>query len=250
MASFSRLILYDKAGTGLSDPIPHVPTLEERCADLLAVLDAAGSERAILMGISEGGPASIVLAATRPDRVSSLVLAGSFATIKISVYSPEVREAYKETFAKLNWSLENWGHPDALEPFAPSLGPAQKRFYATFARAAASPRMARALIESLIEIDVRDVLPTIGVPTLVLHVEDDKVAPLEAGKMLADGIPDARLAVFPGVDHAFWLGDFDPMVDEVERFVTGNVRTAAPDRVLATVLFTDIVGSTERAAQL
>lgn len=251
VASFCRLILYDKPGTGLSDPIDHLPTLEERAADVESVLDAAGSQRAVILGFSEGGPTAIYLAASRPERVVSLIISGSFPTIAIEAYSPPVQERLRASFAELDRSLADWGAPGGLRLFAPSVtGEAQRRFYATFARAAASPRMARALIHALRNMDVRDILATVAVPTLVLHVEGDLVAPLEAGRMIAEGIPGARLAVVPGRDHAFWLGDFEPMVDEMERFVTGSVRAAEPDRVLATVLFTDIVSSTEAAARL
>jgi len=251
LTSFARVILYDKPGTGLSDPIPHIPTLEERAADIEAVLDAAGSERAVLFGLSEGGPASIRLAATRPERIASLILCGTFATIDFAAYRPADIVGYAETIAELVRSIDNWGQGDSLAIFAPSLtSEAQKRFYATFARAAASPRMARALIDAVRNIDVREILPAVAVPTLVLHVEGDRVAPLAAGRMLAEGIPGARMVTLPGVDHAFWFGDFDPIVDEMERFVTGSVHRSALDRVLATVLFTDIVGSTGRAAEL
>ena len=248
LSSFSRLIMYDKPGTGLSDPIAHLPTLEERAADLEAVLDAAGSEHAVLLGFSEGGPCAIYLAAARPERVTSLILCGSFATISADAFSTETVARYELITTKLEWGLDNWGHPDALEIFAPSISEIQKRFYATFARAAASPRMARALIDALANVDVREILGAITVPTLVLHLDDDQVAPVEAAQQLAAGIPDARLVLKPGRNHAFWLGDWEPLVDEMERFITGSVRVAEPDRVLATVVFTDIVGSTERAA--
>jgi pimeloyl-ACP methyl ester carboxylesterase len=130
--------------------------------------------------------------------------------------------------------------------FVLSAGELEQRTYGIFMRAAASPRMAEALTETAEQIDVRDVLPSVHMPTLVLHVDDDRAMPVEAGKLLADGIPGARFASHPGVDHAVWIGDFDAIVDEIERFVTGAVHHANPDRVLATVLFTDIVASTTR----
>jgi len=244
LASFTRLIMYDKPGTGLSDPIPHLPTLEERGADITAVLDAAGSERAVLLGQSEGGPCSVLLAATRPERIASLVLYGTFRTLLLTdaaAYPPEM--------------VEHWGDGARVSKlFAPSLSELQQRFLGTFARAAASPRMARALIDTALRIDVRDVLASVHVPTLVLHAEGDRLFPVEAGRLLADGIPGARFVTFPSIDHAFWFGDFDAteeaIVDEIERFVTGAVQHAEPNRVLASVLFTDIVASTRRAAEL
>ena len=254
LASFTRLIIYDKPGTGLSDPIPHLPTLEERGADIEAVLDAAGSERAVLFGISEGGPSSVVLAATRPERITSLILYGTFAVfpgLAPEAYSPEVVQRDEAKIYELRETLEHWGDSARLSNiFAPSAGELEQRTYGIFARAAASPRMARALIETAEQIDVRDVLPSVHVPTLVLHVDGDRSMPVEAGQLLADGIPGAHFVSYPGIDHAVWIGDFDAIVDEIERFVTGAVHHAATDRVLATVLFTDIVGSTRRAAQL
>jgi pimeloyl-ACP methyl ester carboxylesterase/class 3 adenylate cyclase len=255
LASFTRLIIYDKPGTGLSDPIPHLPTLEERGADIEAVLDAVGSERAVLFGISEGGPSSVVLAATRPERITSLILYGTFAVfpgLALEAYSPEVVQRHNAMLHDdLRETLSHWGDGARLSNiFAPSAGELEQRTYGIFARAAASPRMAQALVETAELIDVRDVLPSVHMPTLVLHVDGDRSMPVEAGQLLADGIPGARFASYPGIDHAVWIGDFDAIVNEIERFVTGAVHHANRDRVLATVLFTDIVASTMRAAEL
>jgi class 3 adenylate cyclase/pimeloyl-ACP methyl ester carboxylesterase len=254
LASFTRLIIYDKPGTGLSDPIPHLPTLEERGADIEAVLDAVGSERAVLFGISESGPSSVVLAATRPERIASLILYGTFAvfpSLAPEAYSPEVVQRHKATLHEMWETLKHWGDGARLAKiFVPSANELERRTYAVFMRAAASPRMAQALVETAELIDVRDVLPSVHMPTLVLHVDGDRAMPVEAGKLLADGIPGARFASYPGINHAVWIGDFDAIVDEIERFVTGAVHHANPDRVLATVLFTDIVASTTRAAEL
>ena len=254
LASFSRLIMYDKPGTGLSDPIPHLPTLEERAADIEAVLDAAGSERAVIFGLSEGGPASILLAATRPERIVSLILCGTFAVMPENApedYAPGTVESAVAVHRELGESLQTWGEGSSLGVFAPSMkGDLYKRFYATFARAAASPRMARALIDAVSAIDVRDVLPAVRVPTLVLHMKGDRPVPVECGRLLADRIPDARIIEYEGIDHAFWVSNPDLMSDDIEQFVTGTVHRAEPDRVLATVLFTDIVGSTEVAARM
>lgn len=256
LASFARLILYDKPGTGLSDPILHLPTLEERGAEIEAVLDAAGSERAVLFGISEGGPASVVLAATRPERISSLILYGTFAvwpTAAPDAYQPEVVERTEEGVRELIAMAAHWGDDAPLRRFAPSAGELQQRFYGTFARAAASPRMVRALVETwIMQLDVRDVLASVHVPTLIMHLDGDLVVPVEAAELLAAGIEGARLCRYPGVDHAFWFARdaYEAIAEEVERFVTGAVRHAEPDRALASVLFTDIVGSTSRAAEL
>jgi class 3 adenylate cyclase/pimeloyl-ACP methyl ester carboxylesterase len=258
LASFTRLIMYDKPGTGLSDPIPHLPTLEERGADITAVLDAAGSERAVLFGQSEGGPCSVLLAATRPQRIASLVLYGTFRTLLLSdaaAYAPEMVEHREERLEEAQEMVDHWGDGARVSKlFAPSLSELQQRFLGTFARAAASPRMARALIDAALQIDVRDVLASVHVPTLVLHVEGDRAFPVEVGQLLADGIPGARFVTFPGIDHAFWFGDSDAIeegiVDEIERFVTGAVQHTEPNRVLTSVLFTDIVASTTRAAEL
>src|SRR5438132_1226104 len=245
--------MYDKPGTGLSDPISQLPTLEERNADIEAVLDAVGSTQAVLFGISEGGPTSVVRAATRPERITSLILYGTFATMPQrapEAYSPEVVRRSEAAVRELQDAFEHWGDGDAMKVFAPSVGERQQRFFAMFARAAASPSMARALIQTALQIDVRDVLSLVQVPALVLHVDGDRAIPVEAAQLMADGIPGARFVRFPGIDHIFWVGDFEPVADEIERFVTGSVHRAAPDRVLTSVLFTDIVASTERAAEL
>jgi pimeloyl-ACP methyl ester carboxylesterase/class 3 adenylate cyclase len=253
LASFARLIMYDKPGTGLSDPVSHLPTLEERCADIEAVLDAAGSKHAVLFGISEGGPTSVVLAATRPERIISLILYGTFAAMPERApesFSKEVAERTEAHHGELHEAIEHWGDGDALKVFAPSMGEVQQRFFAMFARAAASPSMARALIETVLKIDVREVLPSVQVPALVLHVDGDRAVPVEAAQVMAEGIPGARFVTFPGIDHIFWINDFEPFADEMERFVTGSVHRTDRDRVLASVLFTDVVASTERAAEL
>jgi class 3 adenylate cyclase/pimeloyl-ACP methyl ester carboxylesterase len=253
LASFARVMIYDKPGTGLSDPIPQLPTLEERVADIEAVLNAAGSEQAVLFGISEGGPTSVLLAAMRPRRITSLILYGTFATHPLATpdaFSAETLERTESVRNGLSEILENWGDAAMTAMFAPSvtMNESQKRGWEMFLRASASPRMVRALIEVVEEIDIRDVLASVRVPTLVLHVDGDRVVPVEAGEQLAEGIAGARFVRFAGIDHNFWL--VDGFVDEIERFVTGAVQHTEPDRVLASILFTDIVGSTTRAAEL
>ncbi|MGA9876548.1 MAG: adenylate/guanylate cyclase domain-containing protein [Solirubrobacteraceae bacterium] len=258
LASFARLIVYDKPGTGLSDPIAHLPTIEERSADIEAVLDAAGSERAVLFGISEGGPSVLLLAATQPQRIVSLVLCGAFANLSDilaapATYSPALAERAARHRRAIEDVIDHWGDGTRLAGmFAPSLGEVQQRFYGMFARAAASPRMARALVDTALQLDVRDILSSVRVPTLVLHVEDDRVIPVEAGELLAAAVPDARFVGLPGSDHAFYIGANREVIllDEIERFVTGVVGQTRTGRVLATVLFTDIVDSTRQAAEL
>ncbi len=234
LASFARLIIYDKAGTGLSDPIPQLPMLEERVADIEAVLDAAGSERAVLFGISEGGPTSVLMAAMRPQRIASLILYGTFACtpwVAPEDFSAEEFERAELIRDQLREGLKHWGDGiTALELVAPSMTPteSQKRAFGMFMRASASPRMARALIETAEQIDVRDVLPSVRVPTLVLHADGDRLIPVEAGRRMADGITGARFVRFSSIDHNFWL--VDGLVDEIERFVTGAVQHAEPNR--------------------
>jgi class 3 adenylate cyclase len=245
LASFARLILYDKPGTGLSDPIPHLPPLEERAGDMEVVLDAVGSEQASIFALSEGGPAAMLFAATRPARVRSLLLCGTFASAQ------DFPADTTEQFARLTAMFDNWGEGRALDVFAPSVtSDTRRRFYGTFERAAASPRMARALIDAVAQIDVGDALAAITVPTLVLHVTGDTAVPVAVGRSLADRIPEAKFVEIEGIDHAFWLSDPDTPAEIAERFFTGTVHQAEPDRALATVLFTDIVASTERAAEL
>jgi pimeloyl-ACP methyl ester carboxylesterase len=253
LARFSRLILFDKRGTGLSDRVPRseLPSLEERMDDVLAVLEAAGSERAAVMGHSEGGNLAVLYAATHPERVAALVTSGIFAKRRWSpdypwAETPEQRERY---IADLE---TRWGSDSDIERIAPSAArdPAFAKRLATYFRQSASPGDAAALLRMNTEIDIRAVLPTISVPTLVLHRTGDLDADIEEGRWIASQIPGAKLVELPGDDHLPWVGDQDSVLDEVERFLTGRLAPAEPDRVLATILVTDIVGSTERAAEL
>lgn len=253
LATFARVILYDKPGTGLSDPIMHLPTLEERRDDIRTLLDAAGSERAALFGYSEGGPSCVLFAATDPERVESLVLYGAIACgspTDDELENPEEVAAQRRFEAAQVDLAANWGTGKGIDYFAPSVADRlQRSAYATFERAAASPALARSVIEAWTQIDVRGVLSSVSAPTLVLHHRDD-VVPVFNARILAEGIPGAELKVLPGRDHMFWVSDLEATVREVEGFLTGSAGSASPERSLATVLFTDIVASTERAAEL
>jgi len=254
LGSFSRLIMFDKRGSGLSDPVSEVPTLEQRIDDVRAVMDAAGSERAALLGISEGGPMSVLFAATHPERASALVLYGAMARTTEAPDYPwgSPADALLESAAEFiapYWGREAKG---TVELFAPSLAddPAVVEFTARMERSAASPAMVQRIFEMFLDIDVRAILPTIHVPALVLHRHGDRVVNWRAGKDLAERIPGARYVELEGIDHLPWAGDAEAVVGEIEEFLTGARSAPEPDRVLATVMFTDIVGSTERAAEL
>jgi class 3 adenylate cyclase len=242
LAAFSRLILFDKRGTGLSDRTGGLPTLEERMDDVRAVMDAVGSRQAALFGASEGGAMSMMFAATYPDRTRAMVLYGAFAHFLSWITPPDQLEAFLERLEK------NWGTGETLAVFAPNLlsDDAYKRRYARFERLSASPSSATALIRMNSEIDVRPILPSIRVPTLIVHREADANVNVEAGRYLAHQIPNAKYVELPGNDHLLWVGNTERVMDEVEKFLTGSRHTPDPDRVLATVLFTDIVGSTKR----
>jgi pimeloyl-ACP methyl ester carboxylesterase len=254
LSSFSRLILFDKRGTGLSDPVVEAPTLEQRVDDIRAVMDAAGSERAALFGISEGGPTGVLVAATHPERITALVLHGAMARTTEAPDYPWASPADALREAAAEFIAPYWGQDATgmIELFAPSLvGDAEVREYLErLERSAASPAMTQQIFEMFLDIDVRPILPTIRVPTLILHRRGDRVVNWRAGEHLAGQIPDARYVELPGVDHLPWAGDQEPVLGEVEEFLTGARSVAEPDRVLATVMFTDIVGSTERASEL
>jgi class 3 adenylate cyclase/pimeloyl-ACP methyl ester carboxylesterase len=252
LASFARVILYDKLGTGLSDPVAGVPTLESRADDLRAVLDAAGSDRSALFGFSEGGAISVLFAATYPERVRALVLYGAFAAGSVDDDGSPARAKWIEHVTGLRASIDHWGEGRTVDWAAPSVSRSAlyRRAVGALERAGMSPRMALLSWQAGIsQVDVRDILGSVRVPTLVLHRRDE-VVPLEYGRELAAEIPGARLVELDGVDHWPGVGDIKSITGEVEEFLTGQRHEHAVDRVLATVLFTDIVDSTRRATQL
>jgi class 3 adenylate cyclase len=253
LASFSRLILFDKRGTGLSDPVPNdgLPTLEERMDDVRAVMDAVGSERAALLGHSEGGNMCVLFSATHPERTTALLLVGSYAKrIRSEDYpwAPTVEERARE----IEETEATWGSPEAFRALAPSKenDPDFQRWIGRYLRQSASPKAAAALLRMNTQIDVRNVLPTIGVPTLLLYRTHDADVHVDEGRYIAERIPGSTFVELPGADHLMWTGDADALLDEVEGFLTGVRRGPDPDRVLATVLFTDVVGSTETATRV
>ncbi len=251
LASFSRLILFDRRGTGMSDRVPdhELPTLEQRMDDIRTVMDAVGSERAAIFGVSEGGNMSVLFAATHPGRTLALVTFGIFAKRIWSpdypwAPTPEQRQKDFESVAR------EWAGDADVSHYAPSADAALRTQIAAFFRRSASPGAALALLRMNTQIDVRHVLPAVRVPTLVLHRTGDLDANVGEGRWIAARIPGARFVELPGADHLPWIGDSDAVVGEVEEFLTGVRHEPELDRVLATVLFTDIVGSTEQAAAL
>ena len=243
LGAFSRLIRFDKRGTGLSDRGVGIPHLDERIDDIRAVLDAAGSRKAYLLGISEGGPMSILFAATYPDRVAGLILFGTYArTVGASAPQDDLEAAEREI-------RQDWGTGKGLRNFSPAAArdPAAVQAFAKFERLSASPSDVINLLRMNREIDVRAILPTIRVPTVVIHRQDDVRVRSWAGRELAENIPGARYLELPGEDHAPWSSDVDRIVDEIRQFMGASPTAVEIDRVLSTVLFTDIVDSTKQA---
>jgi class 3 adenylate cyclase len=251
VAGFSRLILMDPRGLGLSDRITNVPTLDERVADVLAVLDAAGSERAALFANADTGPPCIATAVQHPDRVSRLVLCGTWARSSWS-------DDYPFGWSEEDWSRferfvrEDWGKPESPhEDASPGVhDEAFRSWYATLTRQGASPRAVLLLAEMSRTVDVRPLLPRVAVPTLVMHRIGDRVVDVENGRYLAERIPGARWVELPGEDFVLWAGDLDAIADEMEEFLTGRRIGPEATRIVATVMFTDVVASTARAGAL
>jgi class 3 adenylate cyclase len=250
LASFSRLILFDKRGTGMSDPVPDVPLLEDRMDDLRAVMDAVGSERAALFGISEGGPMCLLFTTTYPDRVSHLILSGSSARMTWAPDYPIGKSA--EWLADFEEIVAHWGEGRSIEYFLPDLAEdeAARAAFGRFERMGTSPSMARRLVAAVAETDARELLSVIGVPTLIHHKQHERAVPVEMGRYMADRIEGAQFYVQPGTSHLPWVGGGRDLADRVEEFVTGERAVREPDRILSTVVFTDIVDSTRLAADL
>jgi pimeloyl-ACP methyl ester carboxylesterase len=251
LASFSRLILFDKRGTGLSDRVADLPGLEERMDDVRAVMDAAGSERAALFGYSEGGPMCTLFAATYPQRTSALIMAGSYARrLSAPDYPWGMNDEQLRAFCE---AVErDWGGNVAMDVRAPTMVHDERfrQWWERYLRMSASPAAAAALTRMNAQIDIRDLLPVIRTPTLILHSVNDRTVDVGGSRYMAERIPGAKLVELRGADHLPWLSDGDAILGEIEEFVTGARRAQEPDRVLATVLFTDIVGATEKAAGL
>jgi class 3 adenylate cyclase len=268
LATFCRVLVFDKAGVGLSDPIPKVRLLEERVAEIEAVMDAAGFGKAALLGMSEGGPQAIMFAAERPERTRALILYGSFAFVPSGAswddldgdpadlrarYLPEFGEKYTlstEQIVRLQEMTRGarsaWGSGETVKRWFPSVR--SMRQLGMVERMAASPGMLRVTLESSLRIDVRPILPTLTAPTLVVHARED-LMPVQCGRYLADHIPGARYLEVDGAEHAPWFTEPDRILTEIEEFLTGS-HAAPPQshRALRTVLFTDIVASTQHAA--
>jgi pimeloyl-ACP methyl ester carboxylesterase/DNA-binding winged helix-turn-helix (wHTH) protein len=246
LASFSRLILFDKRGTGLSDrvPIHELPTLEQRMDDVRTVMEAVGSEKAALVGVSEGGPMCSLFAATYPEKTLALVMIGTYAKRICDDEYPwaPTTEQRQHFFEEMR---EQWGGPVGVEERAPSVAndPKFRDWWATYLRMGASPGAAVALTQMNAEIDVRRVLPTIRVPSLVIHRTGDLLLKIDEGRFVADCIPGSKFVELPGDDHLPFVGDQDAILDEVEEFLTGVRHSLEPDTVLATVLFTRIVSA-------
>jgi pimeloyl-ACP methyl ester carboxylesterase len=251
LARFSRLILFDKRGTGLSDRVEDLPSLETRMDDVRAVMDAVGAERAALFGYSEGGPMCALFAATYPERTSALVMHGSYARrMRAPDYPIGLNPADVER--SVETVRREWGGPWGLELRAPSRAgdPRFRDWWARFLRLSASPSAAERLIRMNCAIDVRHVLPSVRVPTLILHPAGDRTVEPAHGRYLAERIPGARHVELPGIDHLPFCDNADGVLGEIEGLLARAAEPAEPERVLATVMFADIVGSTERAAAL
>ncbi len=253
LSSFARVICLDQRGTGSSDPVSlsELPTLEVWADDVIAVMEAVGSERAALLGSGGGGGVSMLFAATFPERVRALVLVNSTARY---TRAPDYPVGTSPEFeARIEKELEfGWGRGVLLETVGPSVAhdAGFRTWWGRYQRLGSTPGVVRATRHMLQQLDVRDVLPSIRVPTLIVHRSDNRLVDVRHGRYLAERIPGARYVELPGDDYLWFVGDADAILDEVEEFLTGSRRSPGSDRVLATVLFTDVVGSTERAASL
>jgi class 3 adenylate cyclase len=252
LAAFARVITFDRRGSGLSDPVAEAPTLEQRMDDVRAVMDAATSERAALVGMSEGVPMSILFAATYPRRVQALVCSGGMARSTYADDYPWAVPAEALVESGFELILPSWGDGSLIEVVAPSQAdnPESRAFFGRMQRATASPGMMTALAQMFLDLDVRDIVPSVHTPALVLHRVRDRLVNVGNGRWLAKHMPNARLVELEGDDHVPWYEGSDEWLGEVQEFLTGARAAPEPDRVLATVLFTDIVASTRTAAEL
>jgi class 3 adenylate cyclase len=251
LAEFTRLVLFDKRGYGMSDRVPGATTLEERMDDIRAIMDAVGSERAAIIGESEGGPLALLFAAAHPERTAALILQGAEVRERTDDEWPWGEATEEEHEASMASLAERWGQGTGIWAVAPSVSGAEwaRSWRARVQLNAATPRAAEAFMRMAFDIDVRDVVPTVNVPTLVVHATGDRVCHVENGRFLARNIPGARLVELPTEDHVPWF-DPEPTIAEIREFLTGKREAASPNRVLVTVLFTDMVTSTELAASL
>jgi class 3 adenylate cyclase len=251
LASFSRVIMFDKRGTGMSDRTERLPDIDRRMLDIEAVMQAAHSERAALFAVSEGGPMAILFAAAHPERARALVLVATYARITESSDYP-IGMPTEQLYESVQYLEPEWGTGVGLGGWAPSVAhdSGARESFARLQRLAASPGAAMALMSSYMDIDVRPALPLVHTPTLVVHRSGDRMVPVAHGRYLAEHIDDARLVELAGTDHFWWTEDTGPILDEVEEFLTGARSVPQADRVLASVLFTDIVESTRRAVEV
>lgn len=252
LTEFARVIRFDKRGMGMSDRVPGATTLETRMDDIRAVMDAAGSKQAAIIGESEGGPLAMLFAAAHPERAQALILQGAEVRERVSEDWPW-GESTQESFDAYIASVpEHWGEGRSFGVLLPSIGDVAwgREALGRIQRNAVTPNGWAAFARMAFDIDVRDVAPTIGVPTLIFHAVGDKVCNVENARFLARTIPGAKYVERPGADHVPWAEDLDPFVSEVREFMTGERAGPPPERVLATVLFTDVVGSTDRATEM
>ena len=248
---FARLITFDRRGSGLSDPLSGAPTLEDQMDDVLAVMDAAGSERAAIVGTLEGGPMASLFAATFPERTTALIL---YATFARATWAPGYEWAWSAELRQqhMDEAVERWGEGLVASSVAPSQAndPAFMEWAGRLERLAASPTTIRRIFDLIGEMDVRDVLPSIRVPTLVMHRTGDTFIQVEHSRYIASRIPGARYVELEGGENMFSVGDSEALLGEIEEFLTGTRHEREPDRMLATVMFTDICDSTRRAAEM
>ncbi len=251
LGSISRVIMFDKRGTGMSDRTERLPDIDRRMLDIEAVMHAVASKQAALFAVSEGGPMAILFAAAHPERTRGLVLVATYARITACPDYP-IGIRTEELYESVRYLESGWGTGVGLGGWAPSVAkdPAAREFFSRLQRLGASPGAAMALMSSYMDIDVRPALPLVHAPTIVLHRTGDRMVPVSHGRYLAEHIEDARLVELQGTDHFWWTEDADQILGEAEEFLTGTRSALEADRVLASVLFTDIVDSTRRAVDL